>query len=316
LEDQFLLLNGDSLFDGAIGELLSLPLRSEQLIGCVMLRRVTDASRYGTVSLAGDMIVEFRERPEGACEKLINGGIYLFRKSILEYIAPTCSLERDVLPQLASQGLLEGRVGQGYFIDIGIPSDFHRAGTEIPHRLHRPALFLDRDGVVNVDHGWVGTRDRFEWIEGAREAMALATRAGWHLFIVTNQAGVARGLYSEAAIDELHSFIREEVRKLGGTVDDIRYCPHHPEGYIETYRIQCDCRKPAPGMIISLLRAWELDPSRCVLIGDKPTDLEAAQRAGVKGILFGGRDLYVQVNEVLTQRSSFKSSSQAAWESQ
>ncbi len=301
LAGQFLLLNGDSLFDGAIGELLSNPLQDDRVVGRVMLRSVPDASRYGAVNLADDRIVEFRERPEHACGNLINGGVYLFRKSILEYLAPTCSLERDVLPHLASRGLLEGRVGQGYFIDIGIPADFQRAGTEIPNQLRRPALFLDRDGVVNVDHGWVGTRERFEWIEGAREAMALASRAGWHLFIVTNQAGVARGFYTEDAVDELHSFIREEVKKLGGTVDDIRYCPHHPEGAVATYRIRCDCRKPAPGMITSLMRSWELDPSRCILIGDKPTDLMAAREAGIKGVLFGGGDLYGQVQEVLAR---------------
>jgi D-glycero-D-manno-heptose 1,7-bisphosphate phosphatase len=301
LADQFLLLNGDTLFDGAIGELLSLSLQSDHRIGRVMLRTVPDALRYGTVSMVGDSIIKFVERSRNASQNLINGGVYLFRRSVLDYTVPTCSLERDVLPQLAAQGLLEGRVGQGYFIDIGIPSDFRRAETEVPHHVRRPALFLDRDGVVNVDHGWVGTRERFEWIDGACEAMALASRAGWHVFIVTNQAGVARGFYSEAAIEELHSFIREEVRKLGGTVDDIRYCPHHPNGDIEAYRIQCNCRKPAPGMINSLLRTWELDPSRCILIGDKPTDLEAARRAGVRGIHFRGGDLRTVVQEALDQ---------------
>jgi D-glycero-D-manno-heptose 1,7-bisphosphate phosphatase len=300
LEERFLLMNGDTLFDGAVGELLSDTFMDEDVVATVMLRSVLDASRFGTVVLDGNKISQFSERPGKSSVGVINGGVYLFTKAVVEHLAPACSLERDILPQLASRGMLNGRVGKGYFIDIGVPSDFQKAQVEIPRQLHRPALFLDRDGVINVDEGWVGTKERFKWIDGARESIALATSRGWHVFIVTNQAGVARGFYDETDVNALHAFLREEVRRYGGTVDDIRYCPHHPEALVQAYRMQCECRKPAAGMIKSLRDAWELDLSRCVLVGDKQSDLEAASRAGVPAHLFSGGDLRTLVQQIIT----------------
>lgn len=195
------------------------------------------------------------------------------------------------MPKLAAAGALRGAVGDGYFRDIGIPEDFARAQEEIPRVLRRRALFLDRDGVINVDHGYVGSRDRFEWVPGAQQTIAEATRAGWHVFIVTNQAGVARGYYDEAAVHDLLGWIGDTARLAGGTIDDARYCPFHPEAVVPAYRALSDWRKPAPGMLRDLIRAWELDPARCVMIGDQHTDMAAAAAAGVPGRLFRGGNL-------------------------
>jgi D-glycero-D-manno-heptose 1,7-bisphosphate phosphatase len=157
--------------------------------------------------------------------------------------------------------------------------------------MDRPALFLDRDGVLNVDHGYVGSRDRWEWMAGAREAVALATAHGWHVFVVTNQAGVARGLYGEADVDGLQHWVADELRRAGGTLDDWRYCPYHTEGKVDAFRRESDWRKPAPGMLLDLMRAWQLDPRRCLMVGDKESDMQAAANAGVAGHLFTGGDL-------------------------
>ena len=157
--------------------------------------------------------------------------------------------------------------------------------------LARPALFLDRDGVINVDHGHVGTRERFEWVPGAREAIAHATALGWHVFVVTNQAGVARGFYTEKDVAALHGWMVDEVRAAGGNIDDIRYCPYHPEAPLAEYRRVSDWRKPGSGMILDLLRAWELNAGNCLLVGDQMTDLQAAEAAGVRALQFPGGDL-------------------------
>lgn len=155
----------------------------------------------------------------------------------------------------------------------------------------RPALFLDRDGVINRDLGYVATRARFHWIDGAREAIRAATGSGWRVFVVTNQSGVARGLYDEAALADLHGWMAEAVRQAGGRIDDIRYCPHHPDAALPRYRTVCACRKPAPGMLLDLLRTWDVDAAASVLVGDQPTDLAAAAAAGVRGVLFAGGNL-------------------------
>jgi D,D-heptose 1,7-bisphosphate phosphatase len=292
LDARFLLCNGDSLFDANLARLLAdADADPPDVLGRLLLRQMQDAARYGSVTLDGNRLTAFRERPATGDAGLVNAGMYALDRRILSLLSPVCSLERDILPRLAAEGALRGTLAPGWFIDIGVPRDLARARVELPARLHRPALLLDRDGVLNVDHGYVGTRDRFEWIEGARDAVRLATEAGWHVFVATNQSGVARGRYDEDAVRALLAWVAEEARRAGGTIDDARYCPFHPEAPLPAYRRASDWRKPAPGMLLDLVRAWHLDPARCVLVGDQPSDLAAARAAGMAGRLFSGGDL-------------------------
>ena len=177
-------------------------------------------------------------------------------------------------------------------------------GPGDPAALVRPALFLDRDGVLNHDHGYVGSRDRFDWVDGAREAVRHAGDLGWHVFIVTNQSGVARGFYTEGDVRDLLGWIQGECLAAGGTIDDVRYCPYHPEAVVEAYRRDSDWRKPAPGMVNDLVRAWSLDPARCVMVGDQGSDMEAARAAGVAGYRFTGGNLADFVRPLLARSDS------------
>jgi D-glycero-D-manno-heptose 1,7-bisphosphate phosphatase len=156
----------------------------------------------------------------------------------------------------------------------------------------RPALFLDRDGVLNEDQGYVHRWADFRWIAGAREAVAAFNRAGWLVILVTNQSGVGRGYYTEDDMNALHAQMNAALAEAGAHVDAIYFCPDHPQAPLERYRHpDPPNRKPNPGMILQALRDWPIDPDRSLLIGDKPSDLEAALRAGVRGVLFGGGDL-------------------------
>jgi D,D-heptose 1,7-bisphosphate phosphatase len=307
LDERFLLCNGDSLLDCNLAPLMAARATdTPDVIGRLLLRHLPDTSRYGVVTTKGEIVTGFREiseNPTTAGPGTINGGIYIFDRRILDHVTEVCSLEREILPRLAADGRLRAQTGQGYFIDIGVPADLLRAQADLPRRLHRPALFLDRDGVINLDHGHVGTRERFEFTATAREAVALATNAGWHVFIVTNQSGVARGYYSEQDVAALHGWLQGEMLQAGGTIDDIRYCPFHPQAAIAEYAVASDWRKPAPGMLLDLIRAWELTPNICVLIGDQPTDLAAAAAVGVPAYLFPGGDLAAFVAPLLSSRS-------------
>jgi D-glycero-D-manno-heptose 1,7-bisphosphate phosphatase len=196
-----------------------------------------------------------------------------------------------VLPKLAAAGRVRGTIGHGFFVDIGIQADLDIARHELTAIVARPALFLDRDGVINHDHGYVGTHDRFDWVDGALDAIRLATTHGWHVFVVSNQSGVARGLYTEADVASLMSWIIDEARRHGGTIDDYRTCPYLIDATIPAYRRDSDWRKPAPGMILHLAGSWNLNLQHCVMVGDQSTDLECARRAKIRGHIFPGGNL-------------------------
>jgi D-glycero-D-manno-heptose 1,7-bisphosphate phosphatase len=305
LHDRFLLCNGDSLFDCNLAALLAgFAQDGPGVLGRMLVRDVADATRYGTVALEGDRVTAFRERPApdaAARPGLINAGIYALDKRVLASLTPSCSLERDLLAPLAAAGALRATLQDGWFVDIGIPDDLAHARRELPAILNRPALFLDRDGVLNHDHGYVGHRDHWDWMPGALEAVRLATDHGWHVFVVTNQSGVARGLYTEADVKALLAWMADEARRHGGTIDDTRYCPYHPDATVPAYRRVSDWRKPGPGMILNLIADWGLVPQHCALIGDQTTDLEAAAAAGITGVLFDGVNLRDTVAGVLSR---------------
>lgn len=298
LDERFLLLNGDSFFD--INYLdLAAPL-GDGTLARVALRRVEDAARYGAVRLEGERIRAFAERPEQGGEGLINGGIYWMDRRILDHIpAGPCSLERDVLPGLAERGELAGRCYDGAFIDIGIPQDLARADALAAGWHRRPAAFLDRDGVLNLDHGYVHHQGHFEWVDGAMDAVKLLNDRGYYVFLITNQAGVAHGHYDEEAIHALHGWMREELRRNGAHLDDVRYCPYHPEGAVERYRRVSDWRKPEAGMLRDLMAHWPVDRTASFVIGDRDTDMAAARATGIPGHLFTGGNLLERVRAIL-----------------
>ncbi|MDE2515024.1 MAG: HAD-IIIA family hydrolase [Rhodospirillales bacterium] len=309
LDPHFLLCNGDSVFDANLAPFLAAAARAPgSEIGHLLLRPAPPGGRYGVVETDGTGVTGFRARPpadalESGGGGRINAGIYRFDRRILDALAPVCSLEQAVLPALAAAGALGASDGgDGYFCDIGIPEDYARGAADIPRRLQRPALFLDRDGVLNQDHGYVGTRARFAWVAGAREAVALATARGFHVFIVTNQSGIARGLYSEADLAALHAWIEAECLAGGGTIDDWRYCPFHPEATLPAYRRLSDWRKPGPGMIRDLMARWDIDPACALLVGDQETDTQAAAGAGIAGHRFAGGNLRDFLDPLLVRR--------------
>jgi D-glycero-D-manno-heptose 1,7-bisphosphate phosphatase len=158
--------------------------------------------------------------------------------------------------------------------------------------MQRPALFLDRDGVLNEDHGYVHRWEDFRWVPGAKEVIGAFNRAGWLVFVVTNQSGIGRGYYTEEAMHALHARMTEDLARSGARVDAIYHCPQHPEAEVEAYRHpDPPDRKPNPGMILRALAEWPVDVERSILVGDKPADMEAAVRAGIRGLLFQGGDL-------------------------
>lgn len=155
-----------------------------------------------------------------------------------------------------------------------------RIRQPLPQAL-RKAAFLDRDGVINQDRAYVHRWEDFEFVPGAIDGMRLLQDAGYALVVVTNQSGLARGYYSEAQYQTLTTALREHLVSQGVTLAGVYHCPHHPKGTLPELAIDCDCRKPAPGMLLKAARELGLSLHDSLLIGDKPSDIEAARAAGI-----------------------------------
>jgi len=149
----------------------------------------------------------------------------------------------------------------------------------------KKADFLDRDGTLNKDFGYVHTIENFEWIGGAKDSLLYFKELGYLLVVISNQSGLARGYFSESDILRLHRSIQQDLRLSHQVeIDAYYYCSHHPEGVVEKYKKFCDCRKPASGMFRKAILEWEIDPVQSIVIGDKEKDLIPARDVGISSL--------------------------------
>lgn len=307
LDPVFLLLNGDSWIDADLTKVMLAWHRTRaarpDTLAQLLLHSVPDAARYGTVEHCDGRVTAFREKsPQHAGRPgQINAGVYVLDRSAFGAMASegALSLEADILPGLVSGDRVSAAAAADgtFFIDIGLPESLAAAQVDVPRRRRRPALFLDRDGTLNVDHGYTHDPAKLDWIEGAQAAVKLANDRGYYVFVVTNQAGVARGIFEEAAVLRFHQAMQNCLAETGAHLDAIEWCPHHADGTVAGYDRACPRRKPAPGMIQDLMAAWPVDRGRSLLIGDADSDVQAAEAAGIRGLRFRGGSLAALVEE-------------------
>lgn len=151
--------------------------------------------------------------------------------------------------------------------------------------MKRPAVFIDRDGTVNEQMGYLNHPSRFKLLPGTAEAIGLLNRKEILAIIVSNQSGVARGYFPLELVKEIHALMERRLAEGGARVDGVFFCPHHPRGIVPEFTRTCDCRKPDIGLLTRACRSFDIDMARSYLIGDRYLDIETAERAGVKGVL-------------------------------
>jgi D-glycero-D-manno-heptose 1,7-bisphosphate phosphatase len=298
LDQSFFMMNGDSFFDFNWLSLAPALQRHDPWKMHAALASGIEGSRYGRVDLHDGQIRGFK--PEGPAGQPINAGVYLVRKSVLGDIKTSpCSLEREIMPSLAERGELLGTAARGSFIDIGIPDDFERAQTLLPAFMKRKAAFLDRDGVLNRDDGYVHRPEQIVWVPGAIEAVRWLNDRGYYVFVVTNQGGVAHGYYTEDHVHALHFWMQQQLQAQGAHIDAFEHSPFHPNGVVEAYARESELRKPQAGMLHKLQRDWPVELEGSFMIGDRDSDVAAAEAGGVPGHLFAAGNLLESIRKIV-----------------
>ncbi len=282
-EDFVFVLNGDTIFNT---DLRKMQQTAKSGFASIALKYMDNADRRGIVETENGIVTYFKEKEPGK-SGTINGGIYLIDRKLQLSKKKTFSFEYDFLEKNCDK--LMPFISDGYFIDIGIPEDYEKAQQELPlmptHTTGKIA-FLDRDGTININTGHLYKKEDFVFTKNAMEGIRRLKQKGFYVVIISNQAGVAKGLYSESDIHELNGYINNLLRKEGIIIDKFFHCPHHPEGTVLEYTTECDCRKPKPGMIFKAIKYFnklgiDINISDCVLIGDKDTDIAAATAANI-----------------------------------
>jgi len=223
----------------------------------------------------------------------IDIGVFILSKTLINRMPKgNFSLQHGFLPDLIKTNELAGYRTDRIYLSITNPELVKKVERFLSYK---KIIFLDRDGVINknpAEHDYVRNWEGFEFLPGAKEAIKLLTRNNYQVYIVTNQRGVAQGLMSEDDLKDIHNRMSEELRKEGGIINDIYYCPHNHN--------ECHCRKPQPGMLLRAARKYHIDLSRAVMIGDRQTDVEAGEAVGCRSLLIRpGEALLDKVIELL-----------------
>lgn len=277
--DWVFILNGDTWLDVDFTAMETGACDApEGVSSLIAVKRMHDFERYGTVDVGADgTLAAFHEKRP--CEEgLINAGVYLLRRDALDGMPEKFSLEGDYFERVVGEGALRAMECTGGFIDIGVPEDYELAQTMLaPLAKSWKLAMFDRDGTINVDTGHLHEPEKLELIPSTVDIMrGYSDDPDYKVVVVTNQAGIAKGLYTEVDMRHLHRYMEDELEKLGVRVDAWYFCPHHPD-----CTGPCDCRKPAPGMLLAAMRDYDAVPGSCVMYGDMPSDETAANAAGV-----------------------------------
>ena len=300
--DNFLLVFGDVMFDVDLDRMARF---YENHKGEAVLLIHPNAHPYDSDLLIMDSDDQVRgidskhNKRDYWYDNCVNAGIYMLSGSILQNITEVhrLDLEQDVLLPLMNQGKVYGYRTPEYVKDVGTPERFYKACEEQRNGVwerknlsaKQACVFLDRDGTVNKYQGLISSEDQFELEESAARAIGRLNEAGFLVIVVTNQPVVARGICGIRDVERIHRKMQVLLGEQGAYVDDIAFCPHHPDkGYPEEnpeYKIVCRCRKPATGMIDDMAEKYHIDLSESYMVGDTTVDIETGRRAGLHTIL-------------------------------
>ena len=291
VKNNFILVNGDSYVEY---DIINFIKKKKSVLGKILLVdniNYKSNSKLTNLSVKNDIVTNTKKKGK------MNAGVYLFDRRIFKLINKNFqSLEDEILPILIKNKKISGELTNGYFIDIGTIKNLNLAKSKFFKK--KSALFLDRDGVINKDKGYVHKMKDFEWTKNVFKALKFSNNKFDHLFIVTNQSGIGRGLYSEKTFINFHKKIKKILTKKKIFIDEIFYCPHHPIYGLGKYKKKCKCRKPNNLMLEKAIKFWNINRLNSLMIGDKKTDKLCAKKSKIN-FMYKKKDIFKQINEFI-----------------
>ncbi|MDC0863369.1 HAD-IIIA family hydrolase [Candidatus Pelagibacter sp.] len=276
---QFLVINGDSFVDYNIEEFLNIKAKNKILL-CSNKNYKENTKLVNLKINKRDKKIIFSKSSEN---KLMNAGVYCINSDILLRLNKTfVSIENEFINKLINKKKLYGKYTSGYFIDIGVKRNLLKFKKDYRKLFEKPAIFLDRDGVVNEDFGYVSSKRKFKPKEKVLKLLD-KKYSNYYKFIVTNQSGIGRGYYTISHFIRFQQWINELLlKKYNVLISDTKFCPHHPKFAKKKYKIKCECRKPNNMMIKELFETCCIIKKKSLFVGDKLSDFLCAKKSNIQ----------------------------------
>ena len=280
IEKYFYLCNGDTFFDVNYLNFIN-SLNKKNLIS-VGICRVKNKTRFSGIAIHKDKISKF----DATNSNYVNAGYYLVNKkifSILKSNIKKFSFENYLIPKIISKKKATFTFfDKSNFLDIGVKKDLLKASIFLKNKENKKAIFLDRDGVINFDSGYVHKIKNFYWLPKIIQSIKYFNDNNYYVFVVSNQSGVGRAYYREKDVVLLEKYIQDELIKNGAHIDEFQYSFYFKNSTIKKYRMNSSLRKPNIGMFNKLKKKWSFDPKKSFMIGDQLTDINFGKKSGLK----------------------------------
>ncbi len=288
-----MVINGDSFADLNLFNIFN-KINKKHKIFLTRNRIYKTNLKLSNLSLDSKKKVQFKKNGD-----LMNAGVYFFKKNFLNLIKKNSfSLENEILGKLIRQNKIYGELNNGYFIDIGTKKNLLYAKKTLTKYLTKPAAFLDRDGVINYDYGYVSNIKKFKFKKGVIEALKYLSFKRYNIFVITNQAGIAKGKFTLKDFYNLQRWLKSDLNKKKIHFSDVKFCPYHKNGIIKKFKRNSVMRKPNNGMVLELFEKWPIDKKRSFFIGDQISDKICAQKSGIY-FEYVKENLFNQVRKLL-----------------
>ncbi len=297
VSENFILLNGDTFFDINYQDLINTNIK--KFYACLGLTKVK-SYKYNKKIINLKFTKNNTLKFSNKSTDLMNGGIYLLNKKIFRFIKnKNLSLENDVLNKIINQNRVKGKLFNKNFVDIGTPKNlsFIKKNSNF---LKNKAVFLDRDGVINKELGYILKYGQFKFMNGVKKAIKYINDKNYLVIIITNQAAVGKSLLKEKKLSNIHKRMKKSLWDFNKSyVDDIYYSPYYKDSVNKKYRINKFDRKPNPGMLRKAIDKWNVDTKNSLFIGDKKIDKLAAGKVKIKFYYKKNMSFYDQIKKII-----------------